>query len=117
MFQQINSGNSGGGSVTDLGRIEKLVSNINSTGTKAIEDGKTVENYRYILVTTEMADGKLRGSTLAPKELFKRGNDIMTADVVASSAYYCGIRYVDNSTIYVDECKTDDRLFNVYGII
>ena len=34
MFQQINSG---GGNVTDLGRIEKLVSNINSTGSKPIE--------------------------------------------------------------------------------
>ena len=114
MFQQINSG---GGSVTDLGRIEKLVSNINSTGNKPIEDGKTVENYRYILVTTEIADGTLRGSTLAPKELFKRGKNIMTSDVVAPLDYYCGIRYVDNSTIYVAECKTSSRLFNVYGII
>ena len=114
MFQQIMSG---GGSVTDLGRIEKLVSNINSTGNKPIENGKTVENYRYILVTTETSDGTLRGSTLAPKELFKRGKNIMTSDVVAPSEYYCGIRYVDNSTIYVDECKTSNRLFNVYGII
>ena len=113
MFQQIMSG---GGSVTDLGRIEKLVSNINSTGNKPIENGKTVENYRYILVTTEKDDA-LRGSTLAPKELFKRGKNIMTSDVVTPSEYYCGIRYVDNSTIYVDECKTNDRLFNVYGII
>ena len=114
MFQQIMSG---GGSVTDLGRTEKLVSNINSAGNKSIEDGKTVENYRYILVTTETADGTIRGSTLAPKELFKRGKNIMTADVVAPSSYYCGIRYVDNSTIYVDECVTVDRLFDVYGII
>ena len=114
MFQQIMSG---GGSVTYLGRIEKLVSNINSTGNKPIEDGKTVENYRYILVTTEKADGTLRGSTFAPKELFKRGKNIMTSDVVTPSNYYCGIRYVDNSTIYVDECQTTDRLFNVYGII
>ena len=115
MFQQIMSV---GGSVTDLGRIEKLVSNINSTGNKPIENGKTVENYRYILVTTEL-DGALRGSTLAPKELFKRGKNIMTSDVVAPSSYYCGIRYVDNSTIYVSECVTtlNDRLFNVYGII
>ena len=116
MFQQIMSGS---GSVTDLGRIEKLVSNINSTGNKPIEDGKTVENYRYILVTTENADGTLRGSTLAPKELFKRGKNIMTADVVAPSTYYCAIRYVDNSTIYVSECQISggDRLFDVYGII
>lgn len=114
MFQQINSG---GGNVTDLGRTEKLVSNINSTGNKPIEDGKTVENYRYILLTTEQADGTLRGSTLAPKELFKRGKNIMTADVVSPSSYYCGIRYVDNSTIYVAECQTADRLFDVYGII
>lgn len=113
MFQQIMSG---GGSVTDLGRIEKLVSNINSTGSKPIEGGKTVENYRYILVTTEK-DGALRGSTLAPKELFKRGKNIMTADVVGPSSYYCSIRYVDNSTIYVAECQTVDRLFDVYGII
>ena len=113
MFQQIMSG---GGSVTDLGRIEKLVSNINSTGNKSIENGKTVEKYRYILVTTEV-DEVLRGSTLAPKELFKRGKNIMTSDVVAPSQYYCGIRYVDNSTIYVSECVTIDRLFNVYGII
>ena len=108
---------SSGGSVTGLGRIEKLVSNINSTGTKPIENGKTVENYRYILVTTERSDGTLRGSTLAPKELFKRGKNIMTADVAAPSSYFCGIRYVDNSTIYVDECNTVDRLFDVYGII
>ena len=114
MFQQIMSG---GGSVTDLGRIEKLVSNINSTGNKSIENGKTVENYRYFLVTTEIADGTLRGSTLAPKELFKSGKNIMTADAVAPSSYYCGIKYVDNSTIYVSECQTDDRLFDVYGII
>ena len=116
MFQQIMSG---GGSVTNLGRIEKLVSNINSTGTKPIEDGKTVENYRYILVTTELPDGALRGSTLAPKELFKRGKNIMTSDVVGPSSYYCGIRYVDNSTIYVAECQISGggRLFNVYGII
>ena len=113
MFQQIMSG---GGSVTDLGRTEKLVSNINSTGTKPIEDGKTVENYRYILVTTEV-DGAIRGSTLAPKELFKRGKNIMTADVVAPSDYYCAIRYVDNSTIYVDEYHSSDRIFDVYGII
>ena len=114
MFQQKMSS---GGSVTDLGRIEKLVSNINSTGNKPIENGKTVENYRYILVTTERADDTLRGSTLAPKELFKRGKNIMTSDVVVPSSYYCGIRYVDNSTIYVAECNTVDRLFNVYGII
>ena len=114
MFQQIMSS---GGSATGLGRIEKLVSNINSTGNKPIENGKTVENYRYILVTTEQPDGTLRGSTLAPKELFKRGKNIMTADVVSPSNYYCGIRYVDNSNIYVDECKTNDRIFNVYGII
>ena len=115
MFQQINSG---GGSVTDLGRIEKLVSNINSTGNKPIEDGKTVENYRYILVTTEL-DGAIRGSTLAPKELFKRGKNIMTSDVVAPLDYYCGIRYVDNSTIYVAEWQStgSSRLFDVYGII
>ena len=115
MFQQINSG---GGSVTDLGRIEKLVSNINSTGNKPIEDGKTVENYRYILVTTEL-DGAIRGSTLAPKELFKRGKNIMTSDVVAPLNYYCGIRYVDNSTIYVAEWQStgSSRLFDVYGII
>ena len=115
MFQQINSG---GGSVTDLGRIEKLVSNINSTGNKPIEDGKTVENYRYILVTTEL-DGAIRGSTLAPKELFKRGKNIMTSDVVAPLEYYCGIRYVDNSTIYVAEWQStgSSRLFDVYGII
>ena len=115
MFQQINSG---GGSVTDLGRIEKLVSNINSTGNKPIEDGKTVENYRYILVTTEL-DGAIRGSTLAPKELFKRGKNIMTSDVVAPLDYYCGIRYVDNSTIYVAEWEStgSSRLFDVYGII
>ena len=113
MFQQIMSG---GGSVTDLGRTEKLVSNINSVGNKPIEGGKKVENYRYILVTTEK-DGAIRGSTLAPKELFKRGKNIMTSDVVAPSTYYCGIRYVDNSTIYVAECVTVDRLFDVYGII
>ena len=113
MFQQIMSG---GESVTDLGRIEKLVSNINSTGNKSIENGKTVENYRYFLVTTEAA-GALRGSTLAPKELFKSGKNIMTADVVGPSIYYCGIQYVDNSTIYVSECQPYDRLFNVYGII
>ena len=115
MFQQIMSG---GGSVTGLGRIEKLVSNINSTGNKPIEDGKTVENYRYILVTTE-TEGAIRGSTLAPKELFKSGKNVMTSDVISPSTYYCGIRYVDNSTIYVAECQTSggDRLYNVYGII
>ena len=100
-----------------LGRIEKLVSNINSVGTQPIEDGKMIENYRYILVTTETADGTLRGSTLAPKELFKRGKNIMTSDVVSPSDYYCGIRYLNNSTIHVAECKTIDRLFDVYGII
>lgn len=100
-----------------LGRIEKLVSNINSVGTQPIEDGKMIENYRYILVTTETADGTLRGSTLAPKELFKRGKNIMTSDVVLPSDYYCGIRYLNNSTIHVAECKTIDRLFDVYGII
>ena len=114
MFQQIMSG---GGSVTDLGRTEKLVSNINSVGNKTIEEGKNVENYSYILVTTEIENGSIRGSTFVPKELFKRGKNIMTSDVVAPSTYYCGIRYVDNSTIYVDECSTVDRLFNIYGII
>ena len=112
---EITSVNNSLGNIGEFGNYEVIVSGITTTGNKSFTNN--INDYRYIMFGTIIDDTTIRGTTIAPVNMFINGNIIFTADCVAPTSYYCGVKYVDNNTINVKECKrADTRSFCIYGI-
>ena len=107
--------NSNLGDIGEFGNYEVIVSGITTVGNKSFN--KNINNYRYIMYSTIYENNIIRGMTIVPVDMFINGNIIFTADCVAPMSYYSNVKYVDNNTINISECKaTDKRSFCLYGI-
>ena len=112
---EITSVNNSLGDIGEFGNYEVIVSGITTVGNKSFN--KNINNYRYIMYSTMYENNVIRGVTIVPVDMFINGNIIFTADCVAPGTYYANVKYVDNNTINISECRANEgRNFCLYGI-